>query len=255
MSRRIRGVKSLTTELQITTHPTDGDTSSITIEGEAAQVAGQIAAWKATGAQTRYVQREGFGRLDITYANQQAAGTPELPVYQWEFDQNEFQRDLFEHPLAANFTDDQIANLKNLLSNPDADRSFSTPEEQAFFNRYSRQRTTYFPGGGAPVLRKVMTVSNSYQITDAFLGVGQIWNAGDIVHFERGIIFNWMADLITGFQRAYDFGQIEAFDPEVEVFGWLKKAPTIGQRWGQRVELNQEWWGALWKLDGFSSFF
>lgn len=248
MSRRIRGKKHGQTRLTYRTHPTDGQSSGLTIEGEASQVKGLIQTYAGTGAETNYEESDGFGRLEVSWPNGSANGTPEQPVNTWDVDGNDLQKDLFEHWRAQALGQSVINDVQEKLSKTTAaDRdSVSIPsgDATALYERYRRGQTAFYVG--SPVLKKTMTVSPSYYIPLSLTGMGKVWHGGSIIATEP-TMYLWVRDAILKMHDAYDNGDIEPI-PDGYVFGWLKKWPTISQRWGQKVELTQEWWGAVWDV-------
>ena len=257
MSRRVRGSKIVTTRVEFTRDPVSGIASGLTIQGEAADVKGQEVAYAAAGARTHFVQEEGFGYLEVNFGTGAADGTPEVPTNDWELDANIDQKDLFQHyNVVSSLTTMEIAEIKRVLGLTGSEQATAYNDLNAaqanIFDRYHRGETHYFQ---APwVLRKIMTVSNTYQIAIALDGIFKVWTANDIINAE-GSMYPWLATTI----RNIDLSVIDGSAPVVDLtpapinaqyqFGWLKMKPRVTGRWGPKVELTQEWWSETWDLE------
>ena len=248
--RRVRGNKFVETTLRVTTHPVDGSTSMLVIEGEAADVQGLQASYG--GAQTTFEQTDGFGRLEVLYANQAATGQNEVPILRWSLDGAQQQKDLFEHRAALALSDATIDTLQEKLrANTKAERDAVTIPQvrnaQALYDLYHRGTTAFYADDGI-VMRKTMTVSTNYELSIAFSGLAMVMAGADFISTEPTMP-TWARTLVTFLDDRADSVN-EFIPPSGYVFGWLKHYPTIDHTFGGRVELSQEWWGAIWKVQG-----
>lgn len=244
MSRKVRGSRLIQTAARIRTHPTEGVSSGLTLEGEAADVRGRQAAYAQSGAATDFEQVDGFGRLEVEYPNGSATGIPEQPVLAWEMDGNDEQRDLFQHPRSQALGAARLKVVDGWLREENPNLDFQSADEQALYERYVGGNQAFYTGW--PVLRKTMTVSAAYQISIAFTGFAMIWDAGSLINSERSMPV-WLQDITRQVENLYNDQIIQSM-PAGYVFGWLKKWPVLGQRWGQKVELHQEFWGGIWDV-------